>query len=188
MSSEEAQQQGPPPGAESPSPAPQQAVEELEFQASWLLVPVVIIVLFCAYTWFSDGAVSIKYKADINDFAGHKKSFEFFHPLRRRGQLKSVMSDTQSTDMMMAFLSEKHTEEMFKAEKWKCIECGKKATRLVFHPVSYMHLVQPMVIDMPGPVCKSSQCEKDHKKNYAEMLESAQDLDDLPVSTDRRDD
>lgn len=183
-------QQSPPPqaagGREAAGPGAVR-MEELEFQPSWILVPVVIMVLFLLYMWLGNGSMTVKYKADVNDHAGHKKSFEFLHSLRRRGQLKQILSDDQTTEMMAMFLAEKHMNLMLVAEPWNCIECGKKAKKLITHPVAYLHLAQPMVIDMPGPVCGSRACESAHRKNFAEMMEEVNNSGRVPPSSGKRD-
>mmetsp|Transcript_35012 Transcript_35012/g.99242 ORF Transcript_35012/g.99242 Transcript_35012/m.99242 type:complete len:176 (-) Transcript_35012:92-619(-) len=174
--------------ASEQQPMEKQATEEIEWHPNLVLVPIVFIVGFALYSWFADSAVSIKYKADVNDYEGHKKSFEFKHNIRRRGQLKPILEDEQRTEMMLTYLSDQHLQELMGAEKWLCIECGKKAHKLVPHPQSYLHLKQPMVIDTPGPVCKSAKCLSQHKINFEEMMKEVRAMELIPPTSEHKDD
>ena len=165
----------------------QVSTEELEWHPNLVLVPVVLIVCFAMYSWCADSAVSVKYKGDVFDYTGRKKSFEFKHNIRRRGQLKPILADQQRTEMMLTYLSDQHLEELLKADKWQCIECGNKAHKLVPHPQSYLHLKQPIVFDTPVPVCKSAKCLLQHKTHFEEMLKQAKEVG-MPPTSDQKED
>mmetsp|Transcript_2641 Transcript_2641/g.6622 ORF Transcript_2641/g.6622 Transcript_2641/m.6622 type:complete len:168 (+) Transcript_2641:306-809(+) len=165
--------------------AAKESSQELSFQAEWILVPVVILGLWLIYTYIGENAMSVKYKVNVNDQHGNKKDFEFLHPLRRRGQLRHVMADEQRIKMMVQYMALEHEKELLAGASWRCIECGKKAEKLVFHPMPYLHLAQPMVIDLPGPVCKSQKCQKTHKKCFGEMMDQVNAA--VPPTTEHRD-
>jgi hypothetical protein len=44
-----------------------------------------------------------------------------------------------------------------------------------------------MVVDLPGPVCRSAECERTHKKCFDEMMQHVMENAGVPQTTDQRD-
>lgn len=62
-----------------------------------------------------------------------------------------------------------HDSEMFNNRKWNCVICGGPATKLVYHPVSYLTSETPQIRDLPNAVC-SPACQKKETDNVHNVM------------------
>lgn len=111
----------------------------------------------------------VVYEANIRDWDGHNTSCTFEHHVPHE-TFEQAVAQPQVARALAQDIASQHYDELFTDRHWRCCNCGGKATRLILHPLPYLHLAQPTIADMPGPVCPSSYCEKSHLTEYRKGL------------------
>jgi hypothetical protein len=109
------------------------------------------------------------YQPKIRDWDGKEASFTFKHSITQ-STLETAIGNRDSAVILAEEVAGTYVDELLADRPWRCCNCGAKATRLFLHPVPYLHLAQPTIADMPGPVCPSKYCEKAHIEQYRKGL------------------
>ena len=88
--------------------------------------------------------------------------------------LCSVHPPEMPTKIFLAELVKKHHDAIMQEKRWTCWNCPRKAVSLVHTPVSYLHLEEPMVVDLVQLVCvNGGECDKEARKMMDEEMRSA---------------
>lgn len=112
---------------------------------------------------------SILYQPKIRDWDGRETSYTFAHSIAD-SIFETAVTYRDSASLLAEQVASAHYDELLSVRPWRCCNCGGKATRLFLYPVPYLQLAQPIVADMPGPVCPSRFCEKAHIELYRKGL------------------
>ena len=87
--------------------------------------------------------------------------------------LCSMHPPEMPTKIFLAELVKKHHDAIMQEKRWTCWNCPRKAVSLVHTPASYLHLEEPMVVDLVQPVCvNGGECDKEARKMMDEEMRS----------------
>eukprot|EP00878_Enallax_costatus_P009524 GHUV01009952.1.p1 GENE.GHUV01009952.1~~GHUV01009952.1.p1 ORF type:complete len:155 (+),score=13.15 GHUV01009952.1:614-1078(+) len=112
---------------------------------------------------------NVWYQPKIRDWDGKETSYTFQHHIPHEAFGQAV-AKPDAANALAQDIALEHYDELLTDRHWRCCNCGGTASRLVMHPLPYLHLVQPTIADMPAPVCPSSYCEKAHLEQYRNGL------------------
>jgi tetratricopeptide (TPR) repeat protein len=103
--------------------------------------------------------VAVTYSAKVRDDSGNVRSFSFEHRLDA-ARVRRAATDRQEGVAILRAVTMPHYQEMLAAAPWRCVSCvTAPATKLLLHPMSYLHLSPPKVLDAGvTPVSAQAAC------------------------------
>jgi hypothetical protein len=88
--------------------------------------------------------------------------------------LCSMNPPGKPTKAFLAQLVNKHHDAILREKNWTCWNCPRRAVGLVHTPASYLHLAEPLVVDLVQPVCvNGGACEREARKLMDEEMRLA---------------
>eukprot|EP01083_Nonionella_stella_P083302 230293_1 len=117
------------------------------------------------------GNVEVIYEAKLSDPVDMNvnKTFTFKNSISKQ-RLAQLRSNAHQSKQFMLDTFKKHRREMLHWYKWHCTQCQQLATRIQPHPMSYLNLKQPMIMDLAGTTCDSKVCIMTHNEMHHQMM------------------
>ncbi|RDB27265.1 hypothetical protein Hypma_004350 [Hypsizygus marmoreus] len=97
-------------------------------------------------------------------------------PIIIEDQVPAVLCSTNPpripTNAFLAHLVQKHDHHIRHSREWTCWKCPAKAVSLVHTPCAYLHLQEPIVVDIVQAVCvQGGECEMQARALMASQME-----------------
>lgn len=112
--------------------------------------------------------IPFTYKVKVTDINESSRSFVFNEEIDKI-DLQSIKNPSVFQKVMGPIIRKRQVE-MLSSRTWKCCQCGANAWKMVFHPISYLHIDPPTVCDYPGPICQKKACEVKHSEAFHRVM------------------